>query len=139
MKFHDPNQLLSGHEFCTAMVKLIEPLSIHSESQPPLICLNVKFLYGRYQKSSLTALCLGAYIVNLTLILHNLFIDMLTQEPPRPVTRELIDDTLQRYKASDIRRVHGLIRAIVDQMLTLHPEEKIADLIRGELGMETVK
>ncbi|KAF5310399.1 hypothetical protein D9758_018792 [Tetrapyrgos nigripes] len=107
--FQDPEQLLSGERFCTAMVKLIEPLLIHSESQSDdilsqtselvsiastiaapfgqvlgaagIVAFAAKFLYGKYQKSSLTALCLGAYIVDLTLILHNLFMDMLTQEP----------------------------------------------------------
>ncbi|KAF5323213.1 hypothetical protein D9758_017318 [Tetrapyrgos nigripes] len=134
----DTFQLLSGERFCTAMVKLIEPLLIHSESQSDdilsqtselvsiastiaapfgqvlgaagIVAFAAKFLYGKYQKSSLTALCLGAYIVDLTLILHNLFMDMLTQEPPRPVTREIINDTLQKYKDSDAGRVHGLIR-----------------------------
>ncbi|KAF5340186.1 hypothetical protein D9758_015000 [Tetrapyrgos nigripes] len=165
--FNDPDQLLSGQEFCTGMVKLIEPLLVHPESQSNdmlsptsnlvsiastiaatfgqvlgaagIAAFAVKFLYGKYQKSSLTALCLGAYIVDLTLILHNLFIDMLTQEPPRPVTRELIEDTLQKYQASDARRVHGLIGDIVNKTLTLNSEEKIADLIRKELRMETVK
>ncbi|KAF5342719.1 hypothetical protein D9758_015863 [Tetrapyrgos nigripes] len=165
--FYDLNQLLSGQEFCADMVKLIEPLLIHSESQSDILPQTsdlvsiastiaaafaqvlaaagiaasvVKFLYERYQKSSLTALCFGTYIVDLTLILHNLFIDTLFQEPPRPVTRDLIDATLQAYKASEASRVwHELIRKIVYQPSTLlRPEEKIADLIREELGMKTV-
>ncbi|KAF5342721.1 hypothetical protein D9758_015861 [Tetrapyrgos nigripes] len=53
-----------------------------------------------YSIDPLTALCLGAHIVDLTLILHNVFIDMLTRDPPRPlaVTRDDIDDTLQSLK-----------------------------------------
>uniref|UniRef100_A0A0W0FT26 G domain-containing protein n=1 Tax=Moniliophthora roreri TaxID=221103 RepID=A0A0W0FT26_MONRR len=163
--FHDPNQLLSGQRFCTDMVKLIEPLLTPPEhyantlSQTSelvsiastitaafgqvlagagIAVFAVRFLYGKYQRSPLTALCLGAYIVDLTLILHNLFITMLTQEPPRPVSEAFLYDTFQNYKVSDASRVHGLVRDIVDQRRTLRPEEKIADLIRNELKMETI-
>ncbi|KAI3600392.1 hypothetical protein WG66_001717 [Moniliophthora roreri] len=163
--FHDPDQLLSGPGFCDDMVKLIEPLLTPPEpysntlSQTSdlvsigstiaatfgqvlagagIAAFAVRFLYGKYQRSPLIALCLGAYIVDLTLILHNLFITMLTQEPPRPVSEVLLYDTFQNYKVSDASRVHGLVRDIVDQRRTLRPEEKIADLIRNELKMETV-
>ncbi|SRR6266702_7717074 len=87
--------------------------------------------------SPLTALCLGAYIVDLTLILHDIFIATLVMEPPRPLNRELIAGTLESYKDSNSGKIHRLIgdiasgtRALVD------PKEKLADLIRQQLKMD---
>ncbi|ESK81097.1 hypothetical protein Moror_13360 [Moniliophthora roreri MCA 2997] len=163
--FYDPNRLLLGPGFCTDMVKLIEPLLTPSKPNSntlsqtselvsiastigaafgqvlagaSIAAFAIRFLCAKYQRSSLTALCLGAYIVDLTLILHNLFITMLTQEPLRPVSEALICDTFQSYKVSDASRVHELVRDIVVQRRTLRPKEKIADLIRNELKMETI-
>ncbi|KAK7442498.1 hypothetical protein VKT23_016096 [Stygiomarasmius scandens] len=99
----------------------------------------INFLYGRYQKIPSSALCLGAYIVDLTLILHDLFVDMLIQDPPRPVSREFVQDTLHKYKTSDSLRVHELVRDIVYGRQVLRPEEKIADLIRKELKMDPMQ
>ncbi|THU94343.1 hypothetical protein K435DRAFT_966870 [Dendrothele bispora CBS 962.96] len=164
--FHDPDKILSGNRFCTDMIELIQPLLLQPEPQSDILshtsdlasiagniaetfnrvlsaagiaALVVKFLYGKYQKIPSTALCLGAYIVDLTLILHNLFMTMLSQEPPRPVSREFIQDTLHNYKTSDASRVHDLVRDIVYGRQALHPEEKIADLIRKELKMEPLQ
>jgi hypothetical protein len=83
----------------------------------------------------LTALCLGAYIVDLTLILHKLFIDTLNMEPPRTLSEELVFDTLQHYRDSDATKVHRLVHEIALEKLLLRPEEKIADLIRKQLNM----
>jgi hypothetical protein len=84
----------------------------------------------------LTALCLGAYIVDLTLVLHKLFIDTLNMEPPRTLSEELVFDTLQNYRDSDATKVHHLVREIALEKLCLRPEEKIADLIRKQLNMD---
>jgi hypothetical protein len=83
----------------------------------------------------LTALCLGAYIVDLTLVLHQLFIDTLNMEPPRTLSEELVFDTLQHYRDYDAAKVHRLVHEIALEKLCLHPEEKIADLIRKQLNM----
>ncbi|KAJ3517597.1 hypothetical protein NLJ89_g414 [Agrocybe chaxingu] len=96
----------------------------------------VKFLYQTYQAMPLTALCLGAYIVDLTLILHNVFIATLVKEPPRPLNWELVADTLQAYKDFESGTVHRLIRDIVSGTITVDPKEKIADLIRQQLKMD---
>jgi len=84
----------------------------------------------------LTALYLGAYIVDLTLVLHKLFIDTLIMEPPRTLSEELVFDTLRNYKDSDARKIHSLVQEIAYERLTLCPEERIADLIRKQLNME---
>ena len=86
--------------------------------------------------SPLTALCLGAYIVDLTLILHNLFTATLTKEPPRPLNMELIADTLKSYKDSDSGNIHLLVGDITSRKRVLDPKEEVADLIRQQLKMD---
>jgi hypothetical protein len=84
----------------------------------------------------LTALCLGAYIVDLTLVLHKLFTDTLNMEPLRTFSEELVFDTLEHYSKFDAPKVHCLVREIALEKLHLHPEEKIVDLIKKQLNME---
>jgi len=57
-------------------------------------------------------------------------------EPLRTLSEELIFDTLQNYKDSDSTKVHNLVHEIAYEKLSLHPEEKIADLIRKQLNMD---
>jgi hypothetical protein len=74
--------------------------------------------------------------VDLTLILNNLFIALLVKEPPRPLNRELVEDTLESYKEYDCRNIHRLIGEIISGTRALDPKEKIADLIRQQLKMD---
>ena len=74
--------------------------------------------------------------MDLTLILHNLFIATLVREPPRALTRELVKDTLENYKTSDAGNVHQLIRDVVFATSTLDPKEEIANLICQQLKMD---
>ncbi len=85
--------------------------------------------------SPLSALCLGAYIVHLTLIMYNLFNATLFKEPPRPLSRELVEDILNSYRESEFGNMQQLVRNITSGS-TLDPREKIADLIRQQLMMD---
>ncbi|KAH9029956.1 hypothetical protein EDB85DRAFT_2147028 [Lactarius pseudohatsudake] len=163
--FYDPEKLLSGLYFRESMIKLIEPLLTEPQpgginetlstlstlssiagvvaasfaqvlSGAGIAIVAVKFLSQKYQAIPLTARCLGAYIVDLTLILHNLFIAILVKEPPRPLNRELIADTLKSYQDSHAEKIHRLIDDIASGARALDPKEKIADLIRQELDMD---
>ncbi|KAI9449682.1 hypothetical protein BJY52DRAFT_1306519 [Lactarius psammicola] len=96
----------------------------------------IKFLCQKYQAIPLTALCLRAYIVDLTLILHNLFIATLVKEPPRPLNRELIADTLKLYKDFDSVKIHRLVGDIASGTRALNLEEKVADVICRQLKMD---
>lgn len=166
-KFYDPEKLLSGTHFRENMIKLIEPLLITkprsggmSEAVSTLSGLSsnaatvaapfarvvsgagigvitVNFLFQKYQAVPSTALCLGAYIVDLTLILHDLFIDILANEPSKPLNWGLIADTLKKYKVSRAGNIHQQIGDVVSGTGALvDPKEKIADLIREQLGMD---
>jgi len=164
--FYDPEKLLPGTHFCQEMIKFIQPLLTEPQPRSnmskmlsnlsavttivagfaaactPVLTgagitvVAVEFLRQKYQAVPLTALCLGAYIVDLILILHNLFIATLVREPPRRLTWELVMDTLESYKNSDAGKVHELIRDIVSGTGTLDPKERIADLIRQQLNID---
>jgi len=164
--FYDPDKLLSGKFFCGEMLKLIEPLLTKPQAESRMkntvtslsaltsiagavgiafaqvlggagiAIVAVKFLCEKYQAIPLTALCLGAYIVDLTLVLNNLFVATLVREPPRPLTRELVEDTLRNYKDSEASDVHQLIHGIVHGTRIVDPKDKIADLIRQQLKMD---
>ena len=64
--------------------------------------------------------------MDLTLILHNLFIATLPREPPRALNNELVADTLKSYKDFEAGNVHELVRDVVSGS-TLDPREEIAD------------
>ena len=74
--------------------------------------------------------------MDLTLVLHNLFVAALVREPPRPLTRELVEDTLRNYKYCEASHVHQLIHGIVYGTRIVDPKDKIADLIRQQLKMD---
>jgi len=95
-----------------------------------------KYLYGKYQRVPSTARYLGAYIVDLTLILHGLFNDTLAMEPPRPLSEELISGALASYKALDSARVHNRVHTMTSGNLPSHFETKIADLLRELLRID---
>ena len=82
--------------------------------------------------SPLASQYLGAYIVDLTIILHNLFSFTLPKEPPRELTQELIDEALNDYKLRSA--------AIHRRICTFTPvdfSKKIKELISEELGFAT--
>jgi hypothetical protein len=58
-----------------------------------------------------TAQYLGAYIVDLTLILHQLFLGTLPLEPPRRLSKELIDSALNTYQV-DSAAIHRRVRSL---------------------------
>ena len=69
-----------------------------------------------------TAHYLGAYIVDLTLILHQLFLQTLPKEPPRRLSKELIDDAVNAYQvdsASNHRRIRSLNPVNFEQQIEI--------------------
>lgn len=122
--FNDPTKILSGTDFFTQMINLLKPLIDNCVKQTPfatepvpgfgsmgatvLVSLREKFkfqpasiqyLYDKYQKFPSTAKILATYIINLVLILHDVFTNVLS-EPPRALSNdlvgELIDDNLRK-------------------------------------------
>ncbi|KDR81245.1 hypothetical protein GALMADRAFT_116266 [Galerina marginata CBS 339.88] len=165
--FNDPLKLLSGDIFFAKMLQLVEPLLSEYESPTgpddrlsqysDLMSLATavgtsfaqilgaagigivafKYLYGKYRRIPLTAQYLGAYIVDLTLVLHHLFINTLVMEPPRPLSEELISGAVASHKDMDAKKVHNRVHAMTSGNLPSHFETKIADLIREFLQIDT--
>jgi hypothetical protein len=74
--------------------------------------------------------------VDITLILHEIFLATITMDPPRELTEELVFDTLDGYKDSDrARDIHRLVYEIADKK-SLRPEEDFVALIKKQLRME---
>jgi hypothetical protein len=163
--FNDPLKLLSGQDFFAKMVQLVEPLL--SEYETPtddwlsqysdlmslanavgttfaqflgaagISIVAFKYLYGKYQRIPLTARYLGAFIVDLTLVLHHLFMHTLHMEPPRPLSEELLSGAVASHKDLDSEMVHKRVHAMTSGKLPLHFETEIAGLIREVLRIDT--
>ncbi|KAG6916000.1 hypothetical protein DXG01_008885 [Tephrocybe rancida] len=168
--FRDPERLLSGDDFRKEMVLLIQQFMPQTQSSstlqqrlpivsalagifgtvyPPLALalglaglavVAIEFLYNTYQAAPQTALCLRAYIVDLTLVLYELFVTGLKEQRQQPLTGELLSETLKRYKES---RSEGVHRRICNSIPKSAPEafsaqankENVGDLIRLELSL----
>ncbi|KAG6916001.1 hypothetical protein DXG01_008886 [Tephrocybe rancida] len=163
--FRDPEELLSGEDFRKEMVLLIQPFMPQPQSGllpaisalagifghilPPLALalgaaglavVAIEFLYKTYQALPQTALCLEAYIVDLTLVLHELFVVGLREQRQQPLTSELVLETLKRYKETKSEHVHRRIRNSLpsarEAVSARTNRENIRDLIRQELDRE---
>ncbi|KAG6899285.1 hypothetical protein C0993_011612 [Termitomyces sp. T159_Od127] len=73
-----------------------------------------------------TAQCLAAYIIDLTLILYDLFLGTLQGESQRSLSNKLILDAVRRYKDHKSGPVHGDVR---DSTTSKRSKGYIADLI----------
>ncbi|KAG5651690.1 hypothetical protein H0H81_007802 [Sphagnurus paluster] len=91
-----------------------------------------KFLYGKYQKLPLAARYLGAYIVDLTCVLHRLFVETILMDPPTRLSKELISSVVKTYKEEDLWRVHNYVSAM---NFMLDYEGKIKDLIYTTISL----
>ena len=154
--FNDPSKLLSNDYFFSLTLKVTEEftpgnnqddwlsnysdvVSLASAVGATLAqvlggigigILAIKHLYRVYQAVPLTAQYLGAYIVDLTLILHRLFLNTLPMEPPRRLTKELIDSEVHNYLTMDCKEIHSGIR----KLTPMNCEQEIGNLIRDSLG-----
>ncbi len=75
---------------------------------------------------------MGAYIIDLTLLLHRVFMTMLVQEPPRILSKDLVNDEIPTYKELLAPRIHGHVREMGHQLTDF--EKQIVGPIRESLG-----
>ncbi|KAJ7683407.1 hypothetical protein B0H17DRAFT_1205111 [Mycena rosella] len=71
-----------------------------------------KFVLNVYRNTPETLRCFMAYLIDLTLVLHELFY-VLPTTSPRTVTKENITEAFKRYSDSDLGRVHSEVRRYV--------------------------
>jgi len=84
----------------------------------------LRAVYRIYRKIPPTGQYLSAYIVNLTCVLHRLFLQTLTMAPPRKLSDKLISKVVTKHKQEDCDIIHRRIQGI-----KLKFEKKIEGLI----------
>ncbi|KAJ7891639.1 hypothetical protein B0H14DRAFT_2496757 [Mycena olivaceomarginata] len=163
--FHDPNDLLNGKEFrdhIKALVQLVTPGETEAKSwfqnldnfetlvglgtavatavAPAIsgIALSVVFiawLRNAYRRSPEVLRCLMGYIIDLTLVMDQLFLVVLAIRPPRALTTTEIDIALEQYKNLDLVHVHRKVRqyankaTFVQILQANNAEQKVKELI----------
>jgi len=76
------------------------------------------------------------YIIDLTLVMDQLFLDTLPLKPPRLLSADQIDMALENYKQSEARKVHYQIREYAKKatfgkiLQSNNAQLKVIDLIR---------
>jgi hypothetical protein len=76
------------------------------------------------------------YIVDLTLVMDQLFLNILPLKPPRLLTKEQIYAALEDYKNSEAAEVHRAIREYVNQatwgkiLQADNAEQKVIELVK---------
>ncbi|KAF8135881.1 hypothetical protein K438DRAFT_1882461 [Mycena galopus ATCC 62051] len=163
--FYDPNDLLNGNEFrdrIKALVQLVTPgksevkswfqnldnietlvglgTAMATAMAPAVagIALSVIFigwLRNAYRKTPEGLRCLMGYIIDLTLVLDQLFLVVLAIRPPRALTMTEIDIALGEYTRLDLGNVHREIRQYANKMTFAqvlqanNAEQKVKELI----------
>ena len=80
--------------------------------------------------------CLMGYIVDLTLVMDQLFLNILPLKPPRLLTVDQIDAALEDYKNSEAVKVHRAIREYVNEatfgeiLRANNAQQKVIELIK---------
>ncbi|KAJ6455184.1 hypothetical protein C8R45DRAFT_1036755 [Mycena sanguinolenta] len=72
-----------------------------------------KFIANIYQQTPEALRCFMGYIIDLTLVLNELFLVILAIRPPRSLKDEDLELAIQNYKNSDLSLVHREIRQYV--------------------------
>lgn len=75
-----------------------------------------------------TAKLLATYIINLVLVLHGIFTDTLSSDPPRELSNDVVLEVVQRRKTVLERESLDNIDSAAE--FTTHPEE----VIKREIG-----
>ena len=81
-----------------------------------------------------TAKFLATYIINLVLILHGIFTNLLqSSDPPRALSNDVVDNIFKHHNA-DLT-----MRAPDDNDFATNPEQVIGRIIRKQLGLPPVE
>jgi len=158
--FYDPNDLLLGDEF-RKKVKILAQLVTPDDEKAKSLFGNidvagpvgeataaaaaviglttwfVEFIANLYHKTPEALRCFMGYIIDLTLILNELYFVVLHNPLPRRVTNVDIDKAFENYKNSDLGRVHRDIRRYVRQASFLKiVQSNVAEMKVKELILE---
>ncbi|KZP26940.1 hypothetical protein FIBSPDRAFT_854283 [Athelia psychrophila] len=79
-----------------------------------LSAIFIRWITEIYKQTPDVLRCLMGHIVDLTLVMDSLFLNILPLKPPRRLTWETVDDTLEEYKITRMPEVHRQIREYVN-------------------------
>ncbi|KDR79395.1 hypothetical protein GALMADRAFT_137237 [Galerina marginata CBS 339.88] len=164
--FNDPDNLLNGNDFqekIKTLAQLVTPdlteyhswfqnldhiqsligvgTALASAAAPAIAAIGLSAMFINwiahvYQKSPEVLRCLMGYIVDLTLVMDQLFLDTLPIKPPRRVTEEQVTMSLEHYKISEAAKVHRAIREYANKatfvkiLQSNKAQDKVIELIR---------
>jgi len=103
----------------------------------------IKWVANIYQQTPEVLRCLMGYIIDLTLVMDHLFLEMLPLKPPRLVDVDQINMALENHKNSDARDVHHQIRKYVEKstfakiLQSNNAHQKVIELIRRHRAGES--
>jgi len=101
-----------------------------------LSAMFIRLIARVYQKTPEVLRCLMGYIVDLTLVMDQLFLQTLAIKPPRQLTSDQVDMALETYKMSEMVIVHRDIRNYANQatfqniLQSNKAQEKVIQLIK---------
>ncbi|TFK35636.1 hypothetical protein BDQ12DRAFT_737515 [Crucibulum laeve] len=137
----DPAECLSWFESLGNIQTLIGVGTVFTSAVAPalaaigLSAVFIKWIAVIYQQTPEVLRCLMGYIVDLTLIMDQLFLDTLPIKPPRRLTEEQVEMALENYTASDAALVHREIREYANKttfsriLRSNNAQEKVRELI----------
>ncbi|KAG6824631.1 hypothetical protein H0H92_006257 [Tricholoma furcatifolium] len=115
---------------------ILPPLAV-ALSVVGIAIVAIGFLFEKYRASPETAICLEAYIIDLTLFLHELFLTALKEGWRKPLNKELVSATFNRYKETKSDRIHERIQnhapSAHNAFKGAKARAKIQELIQTEL------
>ncbi|KAG6824246.1 hypothetical protein H0H92_007556, partial [Tricholoma furcatifolium] len=147
--FSDPMGILSGVRFFSEMIGLVKPLienQVDDQSYPrryvnfgnagakilvPLLQdfdfgeATINYLFDECQQYPSTAKLLATYLINLVLILHGVFADILPSDPPRALSNTVFE-VVKHHKAACKKEA---LRLDSEPEFSTHPERVIKRVI----------
>ncbi|KAJ7779343.1 hypothetical protein DFH07DRAFT_1030105 [Mycena maculata] len=116
----------------TAVAGPIAPIAVPTIAGVGLSVLFAAYLAKAYHTAPETLRCLMAYIVDLTLIMEELFHIVLAFRPVRTLAMEDIDLAMDNYLKSHAEKVHGELRAYTKA-------SKVSNIMRSQKVENEVK
>ncbi|KAF7985533.1 hypothetical protein HWV62_3769 [Athelia sp. TMB] len=141
--FNDPDKSLSGSysQSIDGINNLIGITSAVASTVAPvtvavgLSVVFVQWIARIYQRTPAALRCLMGHIIDLTLVMDLLFLQILALTPPRRLTWEQVETALDEYRITTLQKVHQQIRdyantsSFAQTLATNNVQEKIVALI----------
>ncbi|KAF7981461.1 hypothetical protein HWV62_33489 [Athelia sp. TMB] len=108
------NQSLDGASKLLGITSFITTAIVPVAAALSLSAVFIAWIAGVYKQTPQVLRCLMGHIIDLTLVMDLLFLQILPDKPPRRLTPQHIDNALEAYKATHAQEVHRQIREYAD-------------------------